>query len=185
MLVTEPAPSGAYPDGMLRTGFDAIQRRLGGTFGEWEGWEWISDFGDPIAEHHAVREAVGIWDESPLRKWFFKGKDAIAAADYCFTSDMAALERRPVPLRPVRATRTARCSATAWSIAASDDESVLVVTALESDADHFRRVTGATSTSRSTEHTFDLPHLQVQGPRSRELLDAITDADVAGCSTSA
>ena len=23
----------------------------------------------PIAEHHAVREAVGIWDESPLRKW--------------------------------------------------------------------------------------------------------------------
>ncbi len=62
------------------------------TFAEWEGWDWISDFGDPIAEHHAVREAVGIWDESPLRKWFFKGPDALAAADYCFTCDMAALE---------------------------------------------------------------------------------------------
>src|SRR4051794_41951249 len=56
---------------------------------EWEGWDWISDFGDPIAEHHAVREAVGIWDESPLRKWFFSGKDAMAAVDYCFTADMA------------------------------------------------------------------------------------------------
>ena len=36
----------------------------------------------PIAEHHAVREAVGIWDESPLRKWLFDGPDALAAADY-------------------------------------------------------------------------------------------------------
>ena len=30
------------------------------------------------------------------------------------------------------------------------------------------------------EHTFELPHLQVQGPRSRELLRQLTDADVAG-----
>ena len=64
---------------------------MGGTFAEWEGWDWISDFGDPIAEHHAVREAVGLWDESPLRKWLFQGHDALAAADYCFTSDMAGL----------------------------------------------------------------------------------------------
>ena len=60
-------------DALLRTAFDAIQRRLGGTFAEWEGWDWISDFGDPVAEHHAVREAVGIWDESPLQKWLFNG----------------------------------------------------------------------------------------------------------------
>ena len=39
-----------------------------------------------------MREAVGIWDESPLRKWFFTGKNALAAADYCFTADMAGLE---------------------------------------------------------------------------------------------
>ncbi len=102
---------------MLRTGFDAIQRRLGGTFGEFEGWEWISDFGDPIAEHHAVREAVGVWDESPLRKWFFKGKDALAAADHIFTSDMAALAVGQCRLRRRSATATARCSATAWCTA--------------------------------------------------------------------
>ena len=27
----------------------AIQRRAGGNFAEWEGWDWISDFGDAIA----------------------------------------------------------------------------------------------------------------------------------------
>ena len=91
LQVGEPAPSGVYPDGLLRTAFDSVQRRLGATFAEWEGWDWISDFGDPVAEHHAVRESVGIWDESPLRKWLFKGPDGLAAADRCFTSDMAAL----------------------------------------------------------------------------------------------
>ena len=45
-------------------------------------------FGDPVAEHHTVRESVGIWEESPLRKWVFKGPDALRGG--CrFTSDMA------------------------------------------------------------------------------------------------
>ncbi len=102
VAVTAPEPPAPSPDALLHTAFDAIQRRQGGTFAEWEDWEWISDFGDPVAEHHAVREAVGIWDESPLQKWVFRGPDALAAADYCFANNMASARGRPVPLRPVR-----------------------------------------------------------------------------------
>ena len=90
-----PEPVNPYSlvsDAVLRTAFDGILRRQGGTFAEWEGWDWISDFGDPAGEHHAVRETVGLWDESPLQKWIFKGPEALAAADYCFTSDMAGLQ---------------------------------------------------------------------------------------------
>ncbi len=178
MIVTEPAPSGVYPDGLLRTGFDAIQRRLGGTFGEFEGWEWISDFGDPIAEHHAVREAVGIWDESPLRKWFFEGPDALKAVDYLFTSDMAALV-------PGQARYGAFCDRFGKMLGdgvvyrGDNDESVFVVTALESDADHFRQACEGMD-FQIVQRTFEYPHLQVQGPRSRELVDSLTDADVEG-----
>src|SRR4029077_6650406 len=92
LAISEPPPPDAPTSAVLKPGFDRVQGPLGGTFAEWEGWDWIADFGDPIAEHHAVREAVGIWDESPLRKWFFSGKDAMAAVDYCFTADMASLE---------------------------------------------------------------------------------------------
>ena len=60
-----------------------------------------------------------------------------------------------------------------------DPENVLVVTALDTDADHFRRITGDFGIE-ITEHTMEMPHLQVQGPRSRELLSAVTDADIAG-----
>ena len=36
----------------------------------------------------------------------------------------------------------------------------------------------ANATAPGMDATFDIPHLQVQGPRSRELLAACTDADV-------
>ena len=100
-------------------------------FAEWEGWDWISDFGDPVAEHHAVRETVGIWDESPLQKWLFRGPDALAAADYCFTSDMAGARRSARCATARSATSAAACSATAPSTTRGDNETgILVVTAL-------------------------------------------------------
>jgi len=178
LQVDQPAPSGVYPDGLLRTGFDGIQRRLGGNFAEWEGWDWISDFGDPIAEHHAVREAVGIWDESPLRKWFFRGKKAMAAVDYCFTADMAGLEPGQARYAPF-VDAQGRMLGDGVVFRGDDPENVLVVTALETDADHFRRITGDFGIE-ITEQTMEMPHLQVQGPRSRELLSAVSDADIAG-----
>jgi aminomethyltransferase len=60
-----------------------------------------------------------------------------------------------------------------------EDQPVLVVTALASDVDHFRRITSQFQV-QIEDATARLPHLQVQGPRSRELLQALTDADVAG-----
>ena len=153
---------------------------MGGNFAEWEGWDWISDFGDPVSEHHAVRETVGVWDESPLQKWLFRGPDALAAADYCFTSDMAA--SRSARCATARsATSAARCSATARSTTrATPRRGILVVTALSTDGDHFRRVCAAQGLNvEIVERTDELPHLQLQGPRSRELLGSLTDADIA------
>jgi aminomethyltransferase len=178
LQVTEPPPAGVYPDGLLRTAFDPIQRRLGGTFAEWEGWDWISDFGDAIAEHHAVREAVGIWDESPLRKWFFRGKDALAAADYCFTGNMAVLEVGQARYAPF-VDAQGKMLGDGVVFRGDDDESVLVVTALDTDGDHFRRITKDHAVE-ITDSTMEMPHLQVQGPRSRELLSAVSDGDIAG-----
>ena len=40
---------------------------------DWEGWYWPNHFGDQVAEHQAVRNDVGVWDASPLRKWAFAG----------------------------------------------------------------------------------------------------------------
>ncbi len=125
---------------IVRTAFDRAQRELGGELVEWEGWYWPNHFGDPVAEHHAVRTDVGVWDESPLRKWEFRGPDALAAADRIFTNDMLGLEVGQVRYAPFCDEQGKMVGdGTVFKLA---EDRAWVITALDSDLDHFRQVAG-------------------------------------------
>ncbi len=161
--------------GTIRTAFDRAQRDLGADFMEWEGWYWPNHFGDPVAEHRAVREAVGVWDESPLRKWDFSGPDALAAADRIFTNDMLGLEIGQVRYAPF-------CDENGKMVGDGTvfkftDASAWVITALDSDLDHFQDVVSGMDVQIEP-ITEKLPHVQLQGPRSRDLLAGLVDEDV-------
>src|SRR5919199_2270148 len=160
---------------IVRTAFDRVQRELGCEFMDWEGWYWPNHFGDAVGEHQAVRAAVGVWDESPLRKWDFRGRDALRAADRIFTNDMLGLQvgqGRYAPFCDESGKMVG--DGTVFKFA---DDHAWVITALDSDLDHFRQVVGDMDVEIDP-LTERLPHLQVQGPRSRELLAGICDADV-------
>ncbi len=177
-LVPPPVPQ-ASTEGLRKTAFDAIQRRSGGNFAEWEGWDWISDFGDPLNEHHAVRETVGIWDESPLQKWIFRGPDAMKAVDWCFANDMASTQVGQA--RYSCFTDENGCMLGDGVVFNTGDETgagIFVVTALPSDVDHFRRAS-ADFDVEILDRTERWPHLQVQGPNARDLVQSMTDFDVA------
>ena len=161
--------------GTTRTAFDGPQRALGAEFMEWEGWCWPNHFGDPVAEHNAVRRHVGVWDESPLRKWDFTGPDALAAADRIFTNDMLGLEIGQVRYAPF-------CDANGKMVGDGTvfkftDASCWVITALDSDLDHMNDVVAGMDVSIEP-ITEDLPHVQLQGPGSRELLAGLVDEEV-------
>ena len=160
----------------VRTAFHAPQRELGCEFMEWEGWQWPNHFGDPAAEHRAVREGVGIWDESPLRKWDFRGPDALRAADRIFTNDMLGLEVGQIRYAPF-------CDAEGKMVGDGtvfkfDDSHAWVITALDSDLDHFRDVVSGFDVSIEP-LTAELPHVQLQGPGARDLLAGLCE-DAAG-----
>jgi aminomethyltransferase len=162
---------------IVRTAFDRVQRELGCEFMDWEGWYWPNHFGDAGAEHRAVREDVGVWDESPLRKWDFRGADALVAADRIFTNDMASLEVGQVRYAPF-------CDENGKMVGDGTvfnfgGDRAWVITALDSDLDHFTEVVKGLDVSIEP-ITEQLPHVQLQGPRSREVLAGLTDADVAG-----
>jgi aminomethyltransferase len=161
--------------GIIRTAFDRVQRDLGADFMDWEGWYWPNHFGDATAEHQAVREDVGVWDESPLRKWDFTGPDALAAADRIFTNDMLGLEIGQVRYGPF-------CDEDGKMVGDGTvfkftDSSAWVITALDSDLDHMRGVVAGLEVEIEP-ITEKLPHVQVQGPRSRELLADLVDEEV-------
>lgn len=161
-----------------RTAFDDVQRRAGATWTDWEGWAWAADFGDPVAEHQATRTACNVWDESPLRKWDMRGRDVLALADALFTNDMAGLEIGQVRYGAI-------CDDDGKMIMDGTvfhvgPEHCFSITSYDSDLDWFRRVASDRGLDVELKDVTDeMPHLQVQGPLSREVLAPITDgADV-------
>jgi aminomethyltransferase len=161
-----------------RTAFDDVQREAGASWTDWEGWAWAADFGDPAAEHAATRTACNIWDESPLRKWDMRGKDVLALADALFTNDMRRLEIGQVRYGAI-------CDddgqmimdGTVFHVA---PEHCFSITSYDSDLDWYRRVAADRDLDVELKDvTAEMPHLQVQGPRAREVLGPITEgADV-------
>jgi aminomethyltransferase len=142
-----------------------------------EGWYWPKHFGNPVAEHHAVRNGVGVWDASPLRKLALSGPDTVEAADRIFTNDMRSLaigQVRYTPFCDEHGKLVGEC--TVFRTAA---DRCIAVTALDSDLDHFRSVAAGLSVEIEP-ITASLPQLGISGPRSRELLQSLTDADVSG-----
>jgi aminomethyltransferase len=161
--------------GIIRTAFYEVQEQIGGEFMDWEGWYWPSTFGDAVAEHHAIRRDVGVWDESPLRKWDFSGPDALAAADRIFTNDMLGLEIGQIRYAPFcDQDGTMVGDGTVFKFT---DASCWVITALDSDLDHMNDVVAGMDVSIEP-ITEKLPHVQLQGPRAREVLADLVDEPV-------
>jgi len=160
---------------IIRTAFDRVERELGGEFMDWEGWYWPNHFGDPVAEHQAVRTTVGVWDESPLRKWELKGPQALKAADLVFTNDILGLEVGQVRYAPFCDDNGKMVGdGTVYKLG---DEHCWAITALDSDLDHFYEVAGGLAVLMEP-ITESLPHVQLQGPGSRDLLGPLCARDV-------
>ncbi len=149
-----------------RTAFDRPQRAMGVVQHlDREGWYRPKHFGDPVAEHRAIRNDVGVWDASPLRKLAFSGPDAVKAVDRIFTNDMLSLEVGQVRYTPFcdeKGKMVGECT-----VFKTADDGFLAVTALDSDLDHFR-VVAEGLTVEIEPMTRSLPQLGITGPRSRE-----------------
>lgn len=146
--------------------FDAL-RRAGAEFVEWEGCLWASHFGDPTREHHAVRQHVGIWDLSPLRKWEFRGPEALRAADYIFTPDLRHLGPGQIRYAPFcDADGRMMGDATVFHMG---EGRLWTFTARDEDGEHFRAVVSGFDVAVEP-ITDQLACLQVQGPGAREFL---------------
>jgi aminomethyltransferase len=159
---------------LKKTAFDAAQRELTSEWTDWEGWAWAADFGDAIAEHRATREASNLWDESALRKWDIRGADAVALADMAFTNDMAGLEVGQV--RYGALCDEAGMMVMDGTIFKLADDHCFSVTSYDSDLAWLRKVASDRGFDVTIEDiTAATPHLQVQGPKSREILAPITE----------
>jgi 4-methylaminobutanoate oxidase (formaldehyde-forming) len=169
----------------------------GAAFGVVSGWEranWFAPagsearytytygrqnwFGDAAAEHRAVREAVGLFDQSSLAKLLLQGPDAAAVLQRLCANDVDVAPGRIVYTQMLNARGGIECDLTVTRLA---DDAFLVVTvaaAATHDADWIRRGIAAGRVTL-TDVTSAFTVLGVMGPRSRELLGRVTRAELS------
>jgi 4-methylaminobutanoate oxidase (formaldehyde-forming) len=184
--------------GLRRSPFHAALLARGAVMGAKNGWErplWFAPAGvepkdrlgwrDPgwkpfaAAEHRAIREAVALIDQTSFAKFELAGPGALPALQHLAVSNMD----RP----PGTVTYTQLCNdrggieADLTITRLAEDRFYIVTGAAFGvhDADLIRRGLPADGSAHLQEVTSAFAVLNLVGPRARELLAAVTDADLS------
>jgi 4-methylaminobutanoate oxidase (formaldehyde-forming) len=172
----------------------------GACFGELAGWERANWFAPPgvepryeysygrqnwfpysAAEHQAVREGVGILDQTSFGKFLVQGRDAEAILGLLSANDVAIAPGRVVYTPWLNKRGGIEADLTVTRLSPTE---FLVVTAAATqarDLETLRRAIAAWPDARAsvTDVTSAFVTLNVQGPRSRDLLATVIDADLS------
>lgn len=150
---------------------------LGSGLEDWNGmgtaWTYSTD---PNDEHDAVRERAGMFDMSPLKKVFVRGKDAQAVLDHLTTRDLSKL----APGKSAYLCVLTEAGGIADDAIVSNnggDEWMIVHGSGDTMA-----LLEASAEGRDVwlEFTDDLHDISVQGPASLDILNTHCDIDLAG-----
>lgn len=136
---------------------------------------WFASVGE---EHAHVREKVGLFDQSSFAKFELKGRDALAALDYICANDVT----RPVGRLTYTQMLTSRggieCDLTVGRLA---EDHFYIVTGTGFRTHDFAWIrdhipSGADAALNDVTEAWGT--LSLMGPRARDVLAAVTDADV-------
>ena len=158
-----------------QTAFHPVTSKIAAGFMEQSGWWWVTNFGDTDAEYRAVREGVGMWDLSPLNKWEFRGPDALEAVQRIHSNDVIGMGTGRV--RYGAFLDEDGLLVDDGTVFKHTDHHLWVCTNGNEHFDYF------TESTKGLDVSFafiapELPSMQIQGPRSRELMRTITDAPI-------
>ena len=170
----------------------------GACFGAVAGWEranWFAPdgvepayeysfdrqnwFGYSAGEHRAVREAVGLFDQTSFAKFLLEGRDAENALQRICAGDVAVPPGHVVYTSMLNERGGIEADLTVTRLS---PESYLIVTSGASAARDFgwiKHHIPADALATLTDVTSGYAVLGVMGPRSRELLSGLTDEDMS------
>ena len=154
--------------GLRHSPLDAVHRRLKAKMGAFAGWDMPIEYQGTLAEHRAVRQAVGVFDLSHLGKVEVRGGGARQALQHALSND---LDRLGEP------------GAAQYTLCLTDDGTIVDDLIVYREADGLLLVPNAAnwpkvadavraSAPSGTEVTPrpDVAVLAVQGPRAPELV---------------
>jgi aminomethyltransferase len=160
-------------DNLLKGPLEDRHRELGASFAEFGGWLMPVSYAGTVSEHNATRNAVGLFDVSHLGKALVRGPGAAEYVNAALTNDL----RR---IGPGKAQYTLCCNDSGGVIDdliayyVSDDEVFLVPNAANTAAVVATLQAKAPEGLTITDEHRSYAVLAVQGPKSAEVLGALS-----------
>ncbi|TDL09601.1 FAD-dependent oxidoreductase [Mycolicibacterium obuense] len=132
------------------------------------------------AEQASTRNAVTVFDQTSFSKYLVVGRDAEAALQWLCTADVAVPIGKAVYTGMLNARGTYEADVTVTRTGAQEFLVVSGAASSERDKDHVRRnLPSAHADAHIVDVTSAYAVFGVMGPRSRDLLAALTDADLS------
>lgn len=171
---------------MKRTPFYYPALQAGAVMRQAQGWEMPDHFGDPKAEHVAVRRAVGVFDWASTGEIEIRGRDALALVQRVIVNDASRMA-------------VGRVLYTTLCYPSGAIMSDVTIYRLAEERYWCMTAWGSNAANRRPEYEWLLEHtvgldvtvtdvssgvalLAVQGPAARDVVAALTPADLRGLS---
>lgn len=131
------------------------------------------------AEHRAVREAVGLFDQSSFAKFRLEGRDALKVLNRVCANDV---DQRPGRIIYTQWLNERGGIEADLTVTRLDEQTFLVVTAAETETRDFawlKSHIGADAHCVLTNVTSGIGVISIMGPHSRDLLQSLTPNDLS------
>ena len=86
------APVTEAPSTLRKTALNRVHRQMGAKMVDFGGWDMPVEYSGLIAEHMAVRTAVGVFDVSHMGDILIRGPQALAAVQHISMNDASKLQ---------------------------------------------------------------------------------------------
>jgi aminomethyltransferase len=165
---------------MKTTRFNALHKKLGAKMIEFFGWEMPVEYKGIVDEHLAVRTRAGLFDVSHMGEIHITGRQALAFVQHLTPNDAGRLA--PGQVQYTALTTPAGTFVDDMLVyCITPEDYFLVVNASNADKDYAWIVGHQAGFEVKVENQSDsYSQLALQGPLAQEILQPLTDLDLAG-----
>ncbi|MEZ2348652.1 glycine cleavage system aminomethyltransferase GcvT [Terriglobus sp. RCC_193] len=165
---------------LRRTALNATHRSLGAKMVDFGGWDMPVEYSGLVAEHNAVRTAVGVFDVSHMGCIQLRGPGSLDALQKLLMNDASRLQ---VGQAHYSAMLTPEGTFVDDVVLhkLSDNDYLIVINAgtREKDINWVRKIVGAMPSVHISDYSDLYTQIAIQGPKAQETLQKLTDTDLS------
>ena len=165
---------------LKQTALNATHRALKAKMVDFGGWDMPVEYSGLIAEHLAVRTAVGLFDVSHMGEIQFRGPNSLAAVQRITMNDASRLQNGQAQYSALL-TPEGTFVDDILVHKLGDNDYLLVVNAGTKDKDYawIRKQVGGMAGIHISDYSSYYSQLAIQGPRALETLQKLTKVDLS------